>query len=158
MDPEIFPMNNCKWVGREVPCDAAAKGVVLLMPSVSSGTHFANPPGNPVNGSVQLLVIAAGKVMNTNTLPSMAGLHTFLAKPPNTCFPKVMAKAMPTAAIQYGTVTGRIKVKRKHDTNTDSVGLPFLDFSKKYSVTTPTTVTTAKTEITLHGLFSQKCF
>jgi hypothetical protein len=78
-----------RWVGRELrelPCAAAARGVVLLMPSVNSGTHLTKPPGNPVKGCVQLLVIAAGNVMNTNTRPNMAGLNTFLAKPPNTCF------------------------------------------------------------------------
>jgi hypothetical protein len=56
----------------------------------------------------------------------MAGLKTFLPKPPKTILPKTMPKTMPTAAIQNGVVGGRERPKRAAVTQTAWEILPFL--------------------------------
>ena len=57
------------------------------------------------------LVIGVAKPMNSVILPTMAGLAKFWPRPPKSCFTTTIAMKHPTAAIQIGSLTGRLNAR-----------------------------------------------
>ena len=63
-------------------------------------------------GELQVAVIIPGHDAIRNALPARAGFMKLYPSPPNACLATRMANPEPTAGIQRGEFTGRLKARR----------------------------------------------